>query len=66
MTWRALHQSRRRETVMSALEMGKQERHAIGCGRHRGPSQPGLDKTRPGNMVGTWHTRHLVKARKAT
>lgn len=50
-TWRALGQSRRRETIMSALEMEKQERHAIGVSRLRGPSQPGLDKTRPGNMA---------------
>lgn len=42
---------------MSLLEMGKQERQMpLGAAGSGGPSQLGPDKTRPGNMVGTWHT----------
>lgn len=49
-------QSRMRETVMSPLEMGKQERQMpLGAAGSEGPSQLG-------NMVGTWHTWHIVGA----
>lgn len=56
-------QSRRREMVMSPLEMGKQERQMpLGAAGSKGPSQPRLDKTRPGKMVGMWPVWHIVKA----
>lgn len=49
--------------VMSLLEMGKQERQMpLGAAGSKGPSQPRLDKTTPGNMVGTWPIWYIVKA----
>lgn len=49
--------------VMSPLEMGKQERQMpLGAAGSKGPSQPRLGKTRPGNVVGTWPIWHTVKA----
>lgn len=56
-------QSRMRETVMSLLETGKQEtRMPLGAVGSEGPSQPGLDKTRPGNMVALWPTWRMSSA----
>lgn len=53
-------QSRRREMVMSLLEMGKERQMPLGAAGSEGPSQPGLDKTRPGYIV-RWPTQHIVR-----
>ena len=57
-------QSWMRETVMSPLEMGERWGQVLlsvlGASRSEGPSPPRLDKTRPGSVVGTWPTWHVV------
>lgn len=55
-------QSRMRDIVMSLLEKGRRERQMpLGAAGFDGPSQPGLDKTRPGNMLTRWPTWHRVR-----
>lgn len=37
----------------------------LGAAGFEGPSPPELDKSRPGNVAGTWPTQHVVRAGRA-